>query len=71
MSEKYDPLGNAVEIDFMVDIGHLGPKEGIYQGFKKYSHFIYFVKLMNFDPYKKGVPVGISFGPLRNMFIRS
>ena len=38
MSPYVEPLGNAVEIDFMVDIGHLGPNEHIYQGFKKYSH---------------------------------
>ena len=38
MSEKCDPLGNAVEIDFMVDIGHLGPNEHISQGAKKNSH---------------------------------
>ena len=34
ISEKYEPLGNAVEIDFMVDFGHLGLNEHIYQGFK-------------------------------------
>ena len=38
MSEKCDPLGNAVEIDFMVDIGHLGPNEHICQGSRKKSH---------------------------------
>ena len=38
MSEKCDPLGNRVQIVFMVDIGHLGPNEHISQGFKKYSH---------------------------------
>ena len=27
MSEKCDPLGNSVEFDFMIGIGHLGPNE--------------------------------------------
>ena len=38
MSEKCDPLGNRVQIVFMVDIGHLGPNEHISQGAKKNSH---------------------------------
>ena len=36
MSEKCDPRGNGVEIDFMIDIGHWGPNEHISQGAKKY-----------------------------------
>ena len=38
MSPYVEPLGNAVEIDFMVDIGHLGPNEHICQGSRKKSH---------------------------------
>ena len=29
------PLGNGVEIDFMIDVGHLGPNEHVSQGAKK------------------------------------
>ena len=37
VSPYVKPLGNAVEIDFIVDIGHLGPNEHISQGAKKNS----------------------------------
>ena len=40
----------------------------IRKGFRK---IIYLENLMNFDPYKKGVSVGIFLGPQGNMFIRS
>ena len=35
MSENWEPLGNDVEIDFMVDSGHLGPNEHICLGSRK------------------------------------
>ena len=38
MSEKCDPLGNSVEFNFMIGIGHLGPNEHICQGSRKKSH---------------------------------
>ena len=38
------------------------------EGFWKIMNF---AKIINFDPYKKGVNVGIFFGPRANMFIRS
>ena len=38
---------------------------------KSVRKIIYLVKLMNFDPYKKGVNVGIFFETQVNIFIRS
>ena len=35
VSPCVEPLENTVEIDFMVDIGHLGPNKHIYQGSRK------------------------------------
>ena len=38
VSPYVKPLGNAVEIDFMIDIDHLRPNEHISLGDKKNSH---------------------------------
>ena len=50
MSEKCDPLGNAVEIDFIVDFGHLGPNKHFSEGSKRNFHrnpFFIGVKVRN------------------------